>query len=232
MEQLFTNLTHAIEGAPFIALSAAMIWGILSILLSPCHLSSIPLIIGYIDDQEETSGKRAFFSSLLFASGILLTIAIIGVITAAAGKMMGDIGKYGNYLVAAIFFLVGLHLLGVISLSWKSPENASVRKKRLLGAFLLGLIFGIALGPCTFAYMAPMLAITFKFGAEQPVYAGSLLLMYGIGHCSVIVIAGTSAGFIQNYMNWNRKSHASLIIKRICGVLVILGGLYMLYIAK
>ena len=79
--------------------------------------------------------------------------------------------------------------------------------------------------------MAPLLGITFKLGADQPVYAGSLLLLYGIGHCSVIVLAGTCTGWVQRYMNWNQKSHGAIRLKRICGVLVLLGGLYMIYTA-
>ncbi len=231
MEQLFTTLTHAVEGTPAIAFGAALVWGILSILLSPCHLASIPLIVGFIDEQGKTTPLRAFMISVLFAGGILVTIALIGTVTAAAGRMMGDIGLYGNYFVAAIFFIVGLGLLGVIPLGWNKPKHAGEKRKGLLAAFLLGLVFGIALGPCSFAYMAPLLGIAFKLGAQQPVYAGSLLLMYGIGHCSVIVLAGTSTGLVQRYLNWNETAHGAILLKRVCGILVILGGLYLIYTA-
>ncbi len=94
MSELFAQLTRAMEGAPLIALSAALVWGILSILLSPCHLASIPLIVSFIDEQGRISTRRAFWISLLFASGILATIAAIGGLTAAAGRIMGDIGRY------------------------------------------------------------------------------------------------------------------------------------------
>ena len=231
MESLFTNMTHAIEGSASVALSAALLWGVLSILLSPCHLASIPLIIGFIDNQGKPGPVRAFFISLLFATGILATIAAIGTISAAAGRMLGDIGRYGNYFVACIFFAVGLNLLGVLPSPFSSPKNINLKHKGLLGAFMLGLIFGIALGPCSFSYMAPMLAITFKLGGQQPVYAGSLLLMYGIGHCAVIVIAGTSSSLVQRYINWNNAAKGTFTLKRICGVLVLLGGLYLLYTA-
>ncbi len=232
MEQIFTYLTHAINGTPAIALTASLIWGILSILLSPCHLASIPLIVSFIDNQGQTTTRRAFIISLLFATGILFTIAIIGIITASAGRMMGDVGQYGNYIIAIIFFIVGLQLLGVIPALWKSPENKSIKGKGLFSAFLLGLIFGIALGPCTFAYMAPMLGIAFTLGAEHPLYATSLLIMYGIGHCSIIIFAGTFTELVQKYLNWNRQSKGSIILKRICGTLITISGLYMLYIAK
>ncbi len=229
MQQLFTNLTDAVESTPVIAIGASFIWGVLSVILSPCHLASIPLIVGFIDEQGRISTKRAFVISALFAAGILITIGAIGAITAAAGRMMGDVGKYGNYFVALIFFLVGLHLLDVIPAPWAGSGQIGMKRKGILAAFILGLVFGIALGPCTFAYMAPMLGVTFKLATTNLLYGILLLVVYGIGHCSVIVLAGTSTELVQQYMNWNERSKGAVILKKICGVLVLLGGVYLIY---
>ena len=231
MQQLFITLTHAVEGTPAIALSAAVVWGVLSIILSPCHLASIPLIVGFVDNQGTISTKRAFVISLLFASGILMTIGLIGIITAAAGRMMGDVGRYANYFVAIIFFVVGLHLLDVIPMPWSGPGQVGMKRKGMLAALILGLVFGVALGPCTFAYMAPMLGITFKLASTNPLYGATLLLAYGVGHCSVIVAAGTSTELVQRFLNWNENSRGTTLVKKVCGVLVLLGGLYMIYVA-
>lgn len=228
MQELFTALSHAVEGGPLLALTAALLWGVLSVVLSPCHLSSIPLIVGFISGQGRVSTGRAFGIASCFALGILITIAAIGAVTAAAGRMMGDVGRWGNYFVAVIFFLVGLHLLGVLPAPWSSPGQVGVKSKGLAAAFLLGLIFGIALGPCTFAYMAPVLAVAFKVAKTAWFYAGALLLIYGIGHCAVIVVAGTSTELVQRYLNWNEHSRGVTIVKGICGVLVILGGVYLI----
>ena len=170
MQELFTTLTRAVESTPLIAITAAFIWGVLSILLSPCHLAGIPLIVGFIDEQGRISTRRAFYISTLFAVGILITIAGIGAVTAAAGRMMGDVGKYGNYFVALIFFIVGLHLLGVIPMPWSGPGQVAMKRRGMLAAFILGLVFGVALGPCTFAYMAPMLGVTFKLATTNLLY--------------------------------------------------------------
>ena len=232
MQQLFTTLTHAVEGTPLVAIAASFLWGVLSILLSPCHMASIPLIVGFINEQGRISTKRAFATSTLFAVGILITIAAIGAITAAAGRMMGNVGQYGNYFVAVIFFLVGLHLLGIIPMPWSGPGQIGMKRKGLLAAFIIGLVFGIALGPCTFAYMAPMLAVTFRLASTKLAYGVLLLLIYGLGHCSVIVLAGTSTEIVQRYMNWNEKSKGAIIVKKTCGVLVLLGGLYLIYTAS
>jgi len=227
---LFNNLSQALNASPVIALMAALIWGILSILLSPCHLSSIPLIIGFINGQGNVTTRRAFWLSLLFSTGILITIALIGVITGLLGRMLGDIGKFGNYFVAAILFLVGLYLLDVISLNFFSaPDPSKVKKRGLLAAFILGLIFGVALGPCTFAYMAPILAIVLSTAGTHLLFSILLLIFYGVGHCSVIVLAGTFTEALQHYLNWSAESKGAVWLKKICGVLVILGGVYLVF---
>jgi cytochrome c-type biogenesis protein len=229
MESIFIALTQAVTGTPMIALGAALVWGVFSIILSPCHLASIPLIVGFIDGQGEMTTRRAFGVSSLFAVGILVTVALIGVVTAAAGRMMGDVGSVGNWIVAAIFFVFGLHLLGLFSFRWSAPGSIGMSRKGLLAAFLLGLVFGIALGPCTFAFMAPMLGVTFGMAATNLAYGALLLLAFGIGHCAVIVFAGTFSEVIQRYLNWTEKSKGALILKKICGLLVIGGGVWMIY---
>jgi cytochrome c-type biogenesis protein len=231
MEQLFTTLSRAVEGAPLLALAAAAAWGVLSIVLSPCHLASVPLIVGFISEQGQVTVRRAFWTATLFAVGILITIAAIGAITAAAGRMMGDVGRYGNYFVAVVFFVVGLHLVGVISMPWSGPGQVNMKRKGLLAALFLGLVFGVALGPCTFAYMAPMLAVTFKLAATNFLYGALLLLAYGVGHCAVIVAAGTSAELVQRFLNWNEQSKGLTALKTVCGVLVMLGGVWLIYSA-
>ena len=231
MEQLFTNLSHAVEGAPLIALTASLVWGILSIVLSPCHLASIPLIVGFISEQGRVTTRRAFWTSTLFAVGILITIAAIGAITAAAGRMLGDVGRYGNYFVAIIFFVVGLHLIGVIPMPFSGARPVGMKRKGYVAAFVLGLVFGVALGPCTFAYMAPMLGVTFKLAATNFLYGVALLLAYGVGHCAVIVAAGTSTELVQRFLNWNENSKGLTVVKIVCGVLVITGGVWLIYTA-
>ena len=231
MEELFTSLSHAVEGTPAIALSAAAVWGVLSIVLSPCHLSSIPLIVGFISGQGRTTTARASGVATVFGVGILITIAVIGAITAAAGRMMGDVGRWGNYFVAVIFFAVGLYLLDAIPMPWSAPGQVGMKRKGLLAALILGLLFGIAVGPCTFAYMAPLLGVTFKLANTQPIYGASLLLAYGVGHCAVIVLAGTFTEVVQRYLDWNEQSKGLKALKIACGVLVLLGVVYLIYTA-
>ncbi len=229
LTELFTWLSNAVQGSPAIAICAAFLWGLFSILLSPCHLSSIPLIIGFINKQGHVSVKRAFFLSLLFAAGILITIAAIGLITASLGRLFGDVGRIGNYLVATIFFVVGLYLLDIIKLNWGSLNSSSVKQKGWLAALILGILLGIGLGPCTFAFMAPILGVVFQVAGTQLFYAIALLAAFSFGHCFIIVLAGTLTEKVQQYLNWTEKTRGAAILRKVCGVLVILGGIYLLF---
>jgi len=116
LDEIFTWLTMAMSERFFVALLASFGWGVASILLSPCHLASIPLVVGYIGSQDQEEMRRPYVLSLVFGVGILITIALVGVVTASAGRMMGDIGFWGNLIVAGIFFVMGLYLIDVISL--------------------------------------------------------------------------------------------------------------------
>jgi len=228
IEGLFNWLSGLIESAPLIAFFGAFLWGVFSVLLSPCHLTSIPLIVAFIGNQEKQELKRTFYTALSFSVGILVTIGIIGVITSSMGRMLGDIGKWGNYIVAAVFFIVGLYLIGLIPVEIPGLSGVKMKKRGLWAAFILGLIFGIALGPCTFAYMAPIIAMTFSTAGKGVLFGALLMLAYGIGHCLVIVLAGTFTGVLQRYLDWTQKSKGTLILKRVCGVLIIIGGIYLL----
>ncbi len=232
MEHLFTMLTRAVEAGSVWALAAAVIWGVLSIVLSPCHLASIPLIVGFINGQGQVSARRALVLSSLFALGILGTIASIGVLTAAAGRLLGDLGPYTSYVVAGIFFLVGLHLLGVLPIPWSGPGQIRFARRGWLAALVLGLVFGVALGPCTFAYLAPVLAVSFKVAAGRPVLSVLLLALYGVGHCAVIVAAGTFTQVVQRYLNWNERSQGGVVLRGMCGGLVLAGGVHLIYAAS
>ena len=228
METLFIRLTDAMNGAPLAALAAAFAWGVLSIVLSPCHLASIPLIVGYLQGGGAVSPRRAAGLSTLFALGILVSIALIGVITAAAGRMLGDLGVWGNYAVAAVFFIFGLHLLDVLPIpdGWRPAPNQP--RRGALGALLYGLAFGVALGPCTFGFMAPVLGVTFGMAKTAPLFALGVLVLFGLGHCTVIGLAGFSSTWVQRWLVWQDHTPGANWLRRVCGVLVLLGGAYMI----
>ena len=232
MEAVFASLNEALSGALPLALLAAFGWGVLSIILSPCHLASLPLIVAFIQGHETTEQKRAWLLSTLFAVGILITVALLGVITAATGRIMGDVGTTGNVVVAVIFMAVGLIFLDVIPFNMPGITQVGLKRKGAWAALVMGLVFGIALGPCTFAFMAPVLAVGFKIASAQLVVGLLLVLSYGLGHCLIIALAGAGSAWVQKTLDWNASSPVGRRLKQACGLLVILGGLYLLYTAR
>lgn len=133
--------------------------------------------------------------------------------------------------ILAVCSCTVLHLVGAIPLSFSGPGPVGTKRKGYLAALILGLVFGIALGSCSFAYLAPMLGVTFKLAASNFLYGALLLLSYGVGHCSVIVAAGMSTKLVQRFLNWNEQSNGLAVLNISCGILVILGGVWLIYSA-
>lgn len=228
LNEIFEWLNINLARNLFLSVTASFIWGILSVLLSPCHLASLPLIIGYINRNGISSVKSAFINSVLFAFGILITIAVIGLITGMLGGLIGDIGSAGNYIVSLVFFAAGLYMLGVFKTDWNFFSANKIKSKGYLTAFFIGIIFGAGLGPCTFAFMAPVLGIVFQISAANLFNAVLLILAFGAGHCLVLAAAGTMSAKIGSYLKWADNSNSLNIFKKICGILIILGGIYFI----
>jgi cytochrome c-type biogenesis protein len=229
MGELLSAFGRAFEASAALALPAAFLWGVVSVALSPCHLSSIPLVVAYMSgDDEPPGGRRAVLLSGSFALGVLAAIAAVGAVTAAAGRMVGDVGRVGTWLLAAVFLAVGLNLIGLLPLpTWSAPAG-SPRRRGAGGALLLGLLFGAALGPCTFAFMAPLLGLAFRAGAERALYGALLVALYGLGHSLAIVAAGASAQSVQRWLAWRGGARAVSLLRAIAGLAVIAGGLYFI----
>jgi len=231
LEALFSALTHALEAHAVVALAAALGWGALSVLLSPCHLASVPLLVAYVSSRPDVTPRRGFLISTLFALGLLVIIGVVGIGTAVAGRMAGDLGGHANYLVAAVFFATGLYLLDVLPASvagWAEPRWVG---RGTGAALVLGLVVGTVLGPCTFADMAPLLGVAFRLGSRDLAFGLLLLVAFGVGHCAVMAAAGTSTGWVQQWLAWTGRDRAATLLKQTAAVLVLAAGVYLVYSA-
>ncbi len=231
MTELLTTFGRLFADVGVWAAPAALVWGAMSVFLSPCHLSSIPLVVAYMNgDGELPTARRAATLSATFALGTVGSIAAVGVATVVAGRMAGDVGRIGSYLLAFVFLALGLNLLGVLPLpSWSGPTTS--RHRGVRGAFVLGLVFGTALGPCTFAFMAPLLGVAFTTGHEHAAYGAILVALYAVGHAAAIVIAGSSAQLAQRWLSSKGGVRATGLLRAVAGTAVLAGGLYFLYTA-
>jgi cytochrome c-type biogenesis protein len=222
LEQFGTLLTQNI----WIAILVALIAGILSS-VTPCALSSIPLIVGYVGGYSENNKKKPLIYSLVFSLGLALTLTVLGIVSATIGRMFIGIGNLWYLILGVIMLIVGLQMFGVIKIG---SDVCSVPKKSkgIMGAFLLGVLGGVFSTPCS----TPVLIAILAFVAEKGniLLGGILLLVYSIGHSILVIIAGTSVGFTQSFINSNKTSKIANILKYLFAILVILLALYMFYL--
>ncbi len=229
LEQILSSLSTWLGQSLGWALLAAFAWGVVSIVFSPCHLASVPLVVGFISTQEGATTRRAFRLSLVFSLGVLVSIALIGVVTASLGRLLGDLGSIGNVAVAIVFFVFGLYLMDLLPLNWASRLPATTRLRGMPAALGLGLVFGVGLGPCSFAFLAPLLMVVLGQAETDYTLAVGLLAAFALGHCGVIALAGTAAHGVQKLVSWGSGSRVARWIRRACGALVFLAGLYLLF---
>ncbi len=226
-EQIFLTINEWLVGGTIIAFLGSFLWGMVSVLFSPCHLASIPLIVAYVGGQERVlQTRQAGYYSLTFTSGLFITIALIGVISVLLGRMLGDIGNYWQILVGVILIWVALGMLGVEKCSISGSLLYRLKLKGLLGALVLGLAYGVLSGSCTFGFIAPILAI---ISVQKEVSTGLILiLLFAVGHCLPIVIAGSSTAAVRKVIENQSWQTGGQWFRRGAGVLIGILGIYFM----
>ena len=226
---LMTAIASAFARPSVAAYTAAVLWGALSVFLSPCHLGSIPLIVAYANNGKNPSRKKAFSYSSLFALGLLAMLAAVGAATSAAGRLFGDVGDAPRIVVAVFIVLCGLWLMDVPPLSKIAFSfDAKSERRGLWGAFALGLVYGVALGPCSFAFLAPMLAFVFQAGRAEIAFGATLMALYAVGHSAAIVAAGTFGDLVRSRLARKGSGSAAIWFKRALGAAVAFAGIAQL----
>ena len=227
MDQFLILINQWMGSGAGLAALGCFLWGVVSVLFSPCHLASIPLIVGYVAGQDKlVEGRLAALYAGLFTVGLVITIAVIGVICALLGRMLGDVGPYWTIVVGLILIWVALDMLGVAKCSLGGSLMGRFKLRGMGGALVLGLAYGILSGSCTFGFIAPILAI---ITVQEKIMTGVLLIvLFGLGHCIPIVIAGSSTALVRRLManaSWQRGGTA---FRRMAGILIGLMGLYFI----
>ncbi|MGU8966683.1 cytochrome c biogenesis CcdA family protein [Clostridium perfringens] len=197
---------------------------------SPCTLSSIPLLIGYVQGSEVKDNKKAFKCSLIFSIGLGITFTVIGLLTSLIGKAFLGSGKFWYIILAFIMIGSGLQVLDVINLFGDKKEACKITKRRegILEAFFLGILSGILASPCATPIMAAIIA--FIAASGNLVIGMIMLLMYSLGHSVLIILAGTSFGLVEKIAYSEKGKKIGRVLKNILGTIIILVGLYLFYL--
>ena len=211
-----------------LAALGCFLWGMVSVVLSPCHMASIPLIVSYVAGQEKGLYTRsATFYAAAFTIGLFITIAIVGIVCSLLGRMLGDIGQWWTIVVGVVLIWVALDMLGVETCSISGNFMARLQMRGISGAFMLGLSYGVLSGSCTFGFIAPILAI---ITIQQKIATGILfIVLFGIGHCIPIAVAGSSAALVRRVLENSRFQKGGLWFRRIAGMAIVcLGGYFII----
>jgi len=227
LESFFLTVNGWIAGGTAIAAVGCFIWGVVSVIFSPCHLASIPLIVAYVGGQETLlKPRQAAYYSMAFTVGLFITIAVIGIICALLGRMLGDVGNYWQILIGLVLVWVALGMLGVEKCSMSGNLLYKLNLRGMFGALALGLGYGVLSGSCTFGFIAPILAIV---TVQEKVVTGVLfILLFALGHCLPIVVAGSSTAAVKRVMESSRWQGAGNWFRKGAGALIGALGLYFI----
>lgn len=226
-DQFLIAVNQWMTGGLVIAATGAFLWGLVSVLFSPCHLASIPLIVAYVGGQETVvQPRKAGWYAGAFTLGLFITIAVVGIACALLGRMLGDVGIWLQVLVGAVLIWVALGMLGVQACSMSGSLLYRLKLKGIHGAFGLGLAYGVLSGSCTFGFIAPILAIV---TVQQQIVAGSvMMILFALGHCLPIVIAGSSTAMVRRLMESTVWQGAGLWFRKSAGVVIGFLGAYFI----
>lgn len=220
------NAEQVVTTNPWLAFVVVFIGGLLTA-SNPCVLAMIPLMIGFVGGTKEVVGfKKSFFFSLLFVLGLSIMFGILGIVAATTGSLLGDVGSFWKYIVAAVCIFMGIHLLELIKIPIPSLQMMNVKFSGMIGAFLMGLLFGIVSTPCAVPILAVILVLIAAKGSM--IYGIGLLFAYSLGHCVLILVAGTSIGAAKGLLESKHFQKANLILRKIAAVLIIAVGIYFL----
>ena len=227
MDAILEQLSDLIKESMWLAPILALLAGILTS-VTPCSLSSIPLIVGYVGGTGQKDTKKAFKLSLTFALGSAVTFTTLGVIASLAGKLMGTSASWWYIILGILMVLMALQTWGIFEIIPSSYLVSKNTKKGYVGAFVAGILGGIFSSPCSTPVLIALLAIV--AGKGSILWGILLLLIYSIGHGILAIVAGTSVGFVQKISRSNKYGKLSLILKILMGLLILCIGLYMFYL--
>ena len=227
LNDVFIMINQWMISGSMIAALGCFLWGMVSVVLSPCHMASIPLMVSYVAGQNRTlQARQAVSYALLFTFGLFITIALVGIVCSLLGRMLGEISPYWTILVGVLLLWIALDMLGLARSMMSGQALARLRFRGRGGAFLLGLAYGILSGSCTFGFIAPILAI---ITVQEKIATGMVLItLFGIGHCIPIAVAGSFTATVKRMVESERFQQSGKWFRKGAGVVIALIAVYFI----
>jgi len=223
-----SEIANVISSNMWLAPILALVAGILTS-VTPCSLSSVPLIIGYVGGVGERNTKKAFLYSAVFSLGTAVTFVTMGVIATSAGMLMGTSSPVWYIILGVLMVLMSLQTFGIFNFIPSINLVGKNKKKGIVGAFLAGVLGGIFSSPCSTPVLIALLAIV--AGEGKMLWGILLMLLYSIGHSTLVMVAGTSISFVQRINESNKYKTVAAVLKYVMGAAILLIGFYMFWLA-
>lgn len=169
--------------------------------LTPCMLSMLPIMVGYMGGYEGAGRGQAIAQATWFALGLATTLAILGLVAGTVGRIYGQVGVGLPLLVSILAILMGLNLLEALPLPLPASGSLDWLNRGLplmVKSYLLGLTFGVVASPCSTPVLATLLAWISTTG--DPVLGAGLLLAYAVGYVFPLVLAGSFTTTIKRFL--------------------------------
>lgn len=193
--------------------------------LTPCALSNIPLITGYISaGNKKYDTKKAFALSTVFAAGAAVTFLILGIAASGIGNALGHI-EFIHIIFGVLMILMAFQTWEIIHIIPHIHIHTATKGGGFIGVFITGLIGGIFSSHC--AVPAILLILTLASQSSSHLWTVLMLLFYSAGHGIIIIISGTSVGFANRLENGAGDKSAH-IFRIVLGIIMAAIGIYMI----
>lgn len=222
LNQISAQIGQNMWLAPLLALLAGVLTS-----FTPCSLSSIPLVIAYVGGVG-VEPKKALRLSLVFALGAAITFTVLGVVAASVGQLLGTGAKWWYIVLGILMVLMALQTWEVVSIIPSTYLAGKSKRRGYIGALITGMLGGLFSSPCATPVLIALLAIA--AGSGNLLWGALLMLVYGVGHGALAVLAGSSIGAVNKLMQSERYGAFSRILKIVMGVLILIIGLYLFYL--
>lgn len=199
--------------------------------LAPCSIITLPLLagsaFGLSGDMDEKEKQRFIFRySLLFVLGLVMSFSLLMLLVSKMGMLLAFAPSWAYFLAALAILLIVAYALGWVSGFNKEIVTRRFLKLKLLGALVIGLIFGLVSTPCASAPLVAIITIATQSGW---LYAYGLVLSFSIGHGTLLLVAGTSLSFTQRLVSSSKVQKVSRFINSFFIMFLVGIALYFLY---
>ncbi|MCW4456956.1 cytochrome c biogenesis CcdA family protein [Microbacterium sp. MPKO10] len=220
-----------ISGQLLLAIPIAALAGLVSF-ASPCVLPLVPGYLAYVGGAAtaQKGAKAATRDRARLLLGVVLFIAGFSAIFTAYGFAFGGLGRwlvaYGpliTQILGALVIIMGLVFIGQVTFLQRTFRPTWTPRTGLLGAPLLGIVFGIGWAPCVGPTLVAIQSLS--FGSASPWRGALLSFVYCLGLGIPFIIMAVGATWATKSVTFLRRHIRAINI--VGGILLIVIGLLM-----